>query len=466
MATTTVTGPDGKDYEVTHPDGASDAEIINFAKTNYGGHSEKRADTPIYGEGGYGEKVSRPGIFGFVKDVKERVNAEHPWMGPVLGSVVPETPGQAVAQGVMTATGMGAARPAVQAIGRIAPPLARVLGGTAAGAAGSAIDTGDPSTGALTGGAITAATETAIPMGSKVVRSLPWMKGHISELDSSRIGKTIEDIVPQLKGVRTTPDLQNMGRVYDSGKKNLVDLFKDIESQVGTVPISVPSINNQGTITVSEALKELGKIGSAGYTPNWSRIDPMVRTTVGMDARAMREQVLNEIRQEMQRLGSPVVGGQPGTPYLEQYDKAREMYLKGLGLLKMFKSSQPYREFPNAQQQLYTPALQKYLSENRGELLQRLGPKDFQKLVDSVQRGGELGTRDVLTPGHGGPLDAVLAWSRGQNTGATQMFRVPVTTMLPNIGSQYTGRAPYTAPEGIKVLMDLLGITATTGQGQ
>ena len=36
MPTTTVTGPDGKDYTVTHPEGATDQQILNYAKENYG----------------------------------------------------------------------------------------------------------------------------------------------------------------------------------------------------------------------------------------------------------------------------------------------------------------------------------------------------------------------------------------------------------------------------------------------
>jgi len=326
----------------------------------------------------------------------------------------------------------------------------RVAAGAGAGATGALVDEGDVGTGAAIGGGITAALETAAPLVGKVLRSLPTMKGRIAATDASRIGQAIEDIVPELRGARSAADLQNLGRVSSAGKSNLSGLFQDVEAGIGHIPITVPSIST-APIPVSEALKELGKMGAAGYAPNWSRIDPMVRTTVGMDARALRAQTLDEIRGEI---------GKISPDYLAAYDQAREMYLKGLGLLKMVKPGGVYREYPGRQPQLHTPAVQQYVSEHRGELMQRLGARDFQRLVDAVYRGGEIGTKDIVTPGAGGPLDAIQSWMRGQNTGATQALRLPIATVLPNVGSQYTGRTPYAPSEGLKMILDILGIAA------
>lgn len=395
--------------------------------------------------------TAETGIFPSIRAYKEsRVN--DPSLGPIergirkaVWSVVPETTGQAVTTGIMAAASPITAP--LAAIWKFAPAAARVIAGAGAGATGAAIDKGDIGTGALAGGGITAAIEATSPLLGKVLRSLPGMKGYIARQDAANLGQTIGEIVPPLAGAKTAGDLQNIGRVYGSGKKNLAGLFQDIDAQIGQTPVSIPTLGEE-PVLLSDALKELSKLGPKGY--GGANKNLMTRTAAGMDARATREQLLDEIRGE--------IATQVGPDYLAKYDTARDMYRKGNAAIDVLKSPTAYREFPSSAPILHTPTMQAYISTHRGELIQRLGQEGFDKLVDTVTRGGGLGYRDVLAPGPGGITDAFSSWLRGQNTGATQMMRVPLATVLPNIGSEYAGRVPFTPTERLKKILDILGV--------
>lgn len=102
------------------------------------------------------------------------------------------------------------------------------------------------------------------------------------------------------------------------------------------------------------------------------------------------------------------------------------------------------------------------MGENAAGMAERM--KGAEKpLQTELLRGGPLGSSDRLTSGEGGPLDALMEVARGRNTGASQYVRVPVSTVLPNVGSQYAGTAPYSPPDAAKALLDFLGIATTSG---
>jgi hypothetical protein len=360
-------------------------------------------------------------------------------------AILPGTTGEAVATGAMAVAAPLAAP--LAAFGKFAPAAARIIAGTVAGGTGAAIDEKDVGMGALAGGGITGAIEAVSPLLGKLVRSLPGMKGYIARQDAANLGQTIGEIVPPLAGAKTAGDLQNLGRVYGAGKKNLAGLFQDLDAQIGHTPVNIPSLG-EDPVLLSDALKELSKLGPRGY--GGANKNLMTRTASGMDARATREQLLDEIRGE--------IATQNGPEYLAKYDTARDLYKKGGAIFDVLKGPTAYREFPSSDTMLNTPTVQAYLSTRRGELIQRLGQDGFDKLVETVTRGGGLGKRDFLSPGPGGVTDAFSSWMRGQNTGATQMMRVPLATVLPNIGSEYAGKAPFTTPEGMKAALGTLGI--------
>ena len=55
----------------------------------------------------------------------------------------------------------------------------------------------------------------------------------------------------------------------------------------------------------------------------------------------------------------------------------------------------------------YRNALSDYLDVNRQDLIRRMGPEQYEQVVQSVLGGAQPGTRDILTPGAGTPLAAL-----------------------------------------------------------
>ena len=76
--------------------------------------------------------------------------------------------------------------------------------------------------------------------------------------------------------------------------------------------------------------------------------------------------------------------------------------------------------------------------------------------MNVLTRGGGVGTRDILAPGQGRMSDAFMqSFGRGTNTGSLQALGVPFRTLLPNVGSQYAGQAPYSLPPELQKLLDV-----------
>jgi len=100
--------------------------------------------------------------------------------------------------------------------------------------------------------------------------------------------------------------------------------------------------------------------------------------------------------------------------------------------------------------------LSDYLAQNREDLTSRLGPQGYDALVERVLGGAQPGTRDILTPGGGGVTDAFMqTFGRGQG-GSPQLLGAPLRTALPNLGSQYTGRRPFSLPPQVQELLDVV----------
>jgi hypothetical protein len=94
-------------------------------------------------------------------------------------------------------------------------------------------------------------------------------------------------------------------------------------------------------------------------------------------------------------------------------------------------------------------------TKNAAALRNKLGDQGYQALLDTMTRGAGQG-QDVLPSGSGHMLDALMqAFGRGQNTGAAQYLGVPLRTLLPNIGAQYTGRQPLNLPPVLQQALDL-----------
>lgn len=139
------------------------------------------------------------------------------------------------------------------------------------------------------------------------------------------------------------------------------------------------------------------------------------------------------------------------------WDRAQNQYARGQEILTRIKDPKLYRRYPD-EVQFNTPYLQAKMAEPkvRKNVTGDFGEAGYRALTTgSLNRGGEPGTVDILTPlqGHAGDA-ARSAFGRGRNTGSTQLLGVPLRSALPNIGSQYAGQTPYTMPPLLRAILD------------
>lgn len=432
------------------------------------------------------------GMFDAIQRYKEgRVN--DPSLTPgqktlrdIIWSAVPTTPGQLAAQGVMTATGIGAARPAVAAAGRAIPALTRILGGTAAGATGSAIDSGDPTSGAIVGGGVTAALEGAIPGAGALARWGTGAKGRIAERLAKDVRGFAETQVPELRptiqaaqgglrpmrGGTTAAALEetalgNSGRQTLQGvmDKGMYDATLSLQGRGLRGPnldmgLNVLRHNSGGDPMMEEVIGKLTPLPGQPYTVNQAeeiiarvgnmlKSNPLQRHITDRDITSLYGKMLNETVQQLPPGGA------------ESFAGSRDKYRMGESLMEMIRQPSARQGGPN-RVGLNEPALSKYISENRAELRTKFGPA-FDDLATILNRGGQLGTRSIMTPGTGETMSALRqVYGRGQG-GAPQVIGSAARTVLPNLGFQSTGRAPYSTSPQAQTLWDLLGISATTG---
>jgi len=101
--------------------------------------------------------------------------------------------------------------------------------------------------------------------------------------------------------------------------------------------------------------------------------------------------------------------------------------------------------------------LSDYLDVNRQDLIRRMGREQYDQVVQDVLGGAQPGTRDILASGAGTPLTALLqTLGRGTMSGSVNALGVPIRTALPNVGSEYTGRAAFTVAPELQSLFNYL----------
>jgi hypothetical protein len=361
------------------------------------------------------------------------------------GVVVPQTPLQA---GIMAGT--MAAGPAAPILGPLAkyPALARVLGGTVGGAVGGAVE--DPTLagagrGAAWGAGTTAAGELVGKVLGKLARSAPGAKGAIAAEDAANYAGEMGRQSPPLAGARTVQDLRQLaqgeGRAALGGAKE--QTIQQIEALTGNGPLSVPALDANKNFTLREANDLLSEVGARAFSRN-----PLDRTFNGIDQRRLYGQIASE-------LDAALGAAHPDAPGL--FRQAQADYSRGLGLLRPLQAQNAYRLSPG-DVQLNTPMVQTFLQnpKNAAALRNKLGDQGYQALLDTMTRGAGQG-RDVLPAGSGGMLDAAMqSFGRGQNTGSAQFLGVPLRTLLPNVGAQYTGRQPLSLPPALQQALDVV----------
>jgi hypothetical protein len=437
------------------------------------------------------EPKSLGGFFRAVKEGKRQATeavAKKPGLrgggiGSALVSQVPETPGEAVTTGLMTAAAPLAAPAAagMGLVGKVAPALLRILSGAGAGAAGAAVDQKDIGSGALLGGGVTAGMEGVGPLIGAFLRYGPGAAARISEQIAKRVRGVAESVVPEFRptieanksavrptllGGKTTAALEETA-LGKSGKDTLSNVMEQgmldttlaaqgqgirspaLNEALGVLrhvsggdPLferSLPGLlpNPHGEYTVTQAEEIIARIGSA------MKSSPLDRKINDRDLTALYGKMLNETVQSLPPQAAEV------------FAAARDKYRGGTAILDLLREANSRRGSPN-RIRMNDPAIMKSLSENRAELRTKLG-SDFDRLVDAVAPGAQIGTRGINTPGSGETMSAFRQlYGRGQG-GAPQIIGSVARTGLPNLGYQPTGNAPYSAPEGLKAILDILG---------
>ena len=196
-------------------------------------------------------------------------------------------------------------------------------------------------------------------------------------------------------------------------------------------------------MTLREANDALSEIGARAFSKN-----PLDRTFNGVDQRRLYGQIEQEIQ--------AALGGQHSqAPDL--FNTAQRDYSKGLSLLRPLQSPNAYR-LSSGETQFNTPFVQGSVQtpKNAASMRNKLGGADYDALVNVLTRGAGEG-KDVLSSGQGGVMDALMqTLGRGTNSGAMGMLGVPLRTALPNVGSQYAGRQPYSLSPVLQQALDVV----------
>jgi len=319
---------------------------------------------------------------------------------------------------------------------------AQALGGEV----GNQIAGGPTGQGALEGGGSALAGELIGGGLGYVARGLPGAKGRIAAQDAAAYGTEMGRQSPPLAGAQSVQDLR--GLAQGAGKAQLgaakERTVQDIEGLIGgaQTPLSVPALSRDRNLTLREANDLLSEIGARAFSRN-----PLDRTFQGVDQRKLYGQIASE-------LDAALGAAHPEAPALWQ--QAQADYKRGLALLRPLQQQNAYRLSPN-DVQFNTPAMQRFVQNPRNAALLRnkLGDADYEALVNVLTRGAGQG-QDILASGRGGMLDAFRqTFGRGTNSGAAGYLGVPLRTLLPNIGSEYVGRQPYSFPPALQQILDL-----------
>lgn len=371
--------------------------------------------------------------------------------------------------------------PATKPIGAaINNTAGRSLGGGIGAGVGAIIEGRDPlpEAGKVAGSNLLA--EALMLGGEKVVRSLPTMKGRIAERQAQGVAGAIRQVSPELadvvegskstlaptlRGPKTGAAMQSTA-LTDSGQKALSAAFErgmvEVERLAPNATVMGPALLDAYSAMPQIARDRLiGPVAVNGFTPRqaqeviaWAGSRAFTQSPLGQGVGQVPQQMLWK-----DALTETVTGLRAASPdAADMFVGIRAPYGAGQTYLDMLRSGTPegpFRGFPN-KIMMDENLVRRFISENRQEVMDKLGPAGFKALNDALG-GAQPGTKSLLTPGAGGPFDALMAtFGRGTNTGTMSAPSGALRVPLANVGSQYTGRAPYSLPTPIKALMDIL----------
>lgn len=389
--------------------------------------------------------------------------------------IVPQTPiGAGAMAGTMAAPLLLPVRAATVLGPKVGPVLARILGGAAGGGTGG-FTTGDPGMGALEGGGANVMGEALGTGGSKLLRSLPWIKGVINRMDAKRIGQAVGEISPPLAGATTPRKFQEL--VEERGLPALGAAKGEVVHRVeGMLPgvkgppwtverspgsISMPSL---GTRELPFDASKPADVLLRKANDELSRIGDMLDSVIPLDPRYQNRDLktlYGDLYQEIAR-GLEARGGPAARAAWEAgqgaYRKGRAVYdvLRRSKVLEPGGVSNPLDDLEE-HGMLNVVKLQRLLMDPdvAASLRKALGPLDFKKFSDAVFRGAGRGKIDRVALGGGGPFDALATIGRGQQSGAWSLPMALGRVLVPNVGAQYVGKAPLTLPSKLQAILDV-----------
>lgn len=404
-----------------------------------------------------------------------------------VASVVPQSPLEALAM-----TGTLAAGP-LAPLARVVPALARVLaagrgaggrivGGAIGGELGGQLSGETTGKGALIGGGGAAA-------GEAIGKVIPWLRprggGGRQRMNLEDVAKIGDVMPPALGKPKTAVDMweaavaapKRLGMAKEVGVQELEGMlpggvpsrFKALApppaeavdpgawmaaaaeaaersrfaKALGPAEIDIPSLGQSMSLRDANALlSKRGDVlsGRAALDPRFKFRDPA--------------QAYAQLAQDIEA----GVEAHGGAKALAKWREIQDAYKAGRAEIKPFQLTdayQPGQQAGEAQVNLVQVARWLRNPKNAAWMIDRIGRHRYDELVGQITRGaGPLAT-DIMEPGLGRSLDAAQqSIGRGANTGSLQVVGVPLRTLIPGLGRQLAGRAPYAPPAPLQAILD------------
>jgi hypothetical protein len=360
--------------------------------------------------------------------------------------------------------------------------LARLTGGLIGGSAGSVMEGKNPVSleGAKSIAAPLALGEVMGYTGPRLAQMFPGVKSAISESNSlglldtfsaidPELGKVIagQQVKPTLKGGTTAAKIQQgikSGEVQKGASNEMERQLGAVNMLAGAPKFNTPNLQqayeSMPALEQQKRVLRLGPVDPAGFTLQQAQAikgyigdQAFGQSPQGQGVTPVGKQLLEgDIKSEIESVLSRGATG-PNKLAPDLWNQTNRRYAGTMGLTDALSDRNAFQGLNN-RILLNRNQLSDYLAQNREDLTARLGPKGYDAIVERVLGGAQPGTRDILTPGGGGVTDAFFqTFGRGQG-GSPQLLGVPLRTALPNLGSQYTGRRPFSMPPQLQELFD------------
>lgn len=353
--------------------------------------------------------------------------------------------------------------------------LTRVGLGSLLGGAGMAAEGRNPvsAAGAKEIGAPLVLGEVAGWAGPRIAKTLPGVKSAINEAQSQDLLASVrtidpdvaatmeaQQIKPTLKGGQTFAKMRQAvtgGAVQDVASQGVQKQMTTIDALSGSPRLRTPTLEQAYKAMPPLARQQLvGAVDPEGFSlpqaqqiRGWLGSKAFAQSPQGQGVGPVPQQKLwAQVTTDIERALSPVA--------LPLWKQMNLRYGGTMAIAEPLGESGIVQGLPN-RLLMNRNYLSQWLDQNREDITRRVGPRAYDALVEGVLGGAQPGTRDLLTPGSGMPSDAFQqTFGRRTNTGATGFLGVPLGTVAPNLGSQYTGRFPLNLPPAVQQALDLI----------